>query len=66
MIYSAGEGQSALDRLSEADADPNSVFTRTLLPLLRADLPLTDAIKSEPGEDARARRVKQDHNQMPA
>ena len=46
VIYSAGEGQSALDRLSEADADPNSVFTRTLLPLLRADLPLTDAIKA--------------------
>ena len=40
MIYSAGEGQAALDRLSEADADPNSVFTRTLIPLLRADLPL--------------------------
>ena len=46
VIYSAGEGQAALDRLSEADADPNSVFTRTLLPLLRADLPLTDAIKA--------------------
>ena len=45
VVYSAGEGQSAMDRLSEADADPNSVFTRAFLPLLRADLPLLDAIK---------------------
>jgi hypothetical protein len=34
-----------MGRLSEADADPNSVFTRAFLPLLRADLPLLDAIK---------------------
>jgi hypothetical protein len=46
IIYSAGEGQTAIDRLSEADPDPNSVFTRTLLPLLRADVPLRDAIKA--------------------
>jgi uncharacterized caspase-like protein len=46
VVYSAGEGQSAMDRLSEADADPNSVFTRAFLPLLRADLPLLDAIKT--------------------
>jgi hypothetical protein len=45
VVYSAGEGQSAMDRLSEADADPNSVFTRAFLPLLRADLPLLDAVK---------------------
>ena len=45
VIYSAGEGQSAMDRLSVADTDPNSVFTREFLPLLRADLPLLDAIK---------------------
>ena len=46
VVYSAGEGQSAMDRLSDADSDPNSVFTRTFLPLLRADLPLHDAIKA--------------------
>lgn len=34
IIYSAAAGQSALDRLSETDPDPNSVFTRALLPLL--------------------------------
>jgi len=35
-----------MDRLSDADSDPNSVFTRTFLPLLRADLPLHDSIKA--------------------
>jgi formylglycine-generating enzyme required for sulfatase activity len=35
VMYSAGAGESALDRLSESDDNPNSVFTRSLLPLLR-------------------------------
>lgn len=34
ILYSAGIGQVALDRLSDNDSDPNSVFTRTLVPLL--------------------------------
>lgn len=34
MIYSAGVGEVALDRLSDSDGDPNSVFTRSFLPLL--------------------------------
>ena len=58
VVYSAGEGQSAMDRLSEADADPNSVFTRAFLPLLRADLPLLDAIKSSQGARLRARPLR--------
>jgi formylglycine-generating enzyme required for sulfatase activity/uncharacterized caspase-like protein len=33
-IYSAGFGQSALDRLGNDDASPNSVFTRVLAPAL--------------------------------
>ena len=33
VIYSAGVGEVALDRLSDNDADPNSVFTRSFLPL---------------------------------
>ncbi|MDR7125338.1 caspase family protein [Pseudotabrizicola sp. 4114] len=36
ILFSAGTGQSALDALSSADTDPNSVFTRALLPLLTA------------------------------
>ena len=34
VLFSAGLGQSALDSLSASDPDPNSVFTRSLLPLL--------------------------------
>lgn len=35
VMYSAGAGQSALDRLSDRDANPNSVFTRSLMPLIK-------------------------------
>lgn len=34
MLYSAGSGQQALDRLSDNDPAPNSVFTRELIPLM--------------------------------
>jgi len=34
VMYSAGVGEVALDRLSDSDPDPNSIFTRSLLPLL--------------------------------
>jgi formylglycine-generating enzyme required for sulfatase activity len=35
VLFSAGIGQTALDRMNDADRSPNSVFTRTLVPLLR-------------------------------
>jgi caspase domain-containing protein len=35
VMYSAGAGQAALDRLSDNDKDPNSVFTRSLVPLIK-------------------------------
>lgn len=34
VLYSAGIGQKALDRLGPDDTDPNSVFTRTFRPIL--------------------------------
>lgn len=34
VVYSAGVGEVALDRLSDSDTDPNSIFTRSFLPLL--------------------------------
>ncbi len=37
ILFAAGVGQTALDRLSEGDPNPNSVFTRNLLPLLETD-----------------------------
>ena len=66
VIFSAGAGQLALDRLNEADTARNSVFTRMLLPRL-----------SEPGLELRAlvsglRRDVRDlartvnHDQFPA
>ncbi|MEZ5925120.1 MAG: caspase family protein [Hyphomicrobiaceae bacterium] len=35
VLYSAGLGQTALDRLNDDDPDPNSVFTRKLIPILK-------------------------------
>lgn len=35
IMYAAGQGQAALDRMPNNDADPNSVYTRKLIPLLR-------------------------------
>lgn len=66
ILYSAGTGQTALDRLSDADADPNSVFTRNLLPYLRdPDRPLQEIAR-----DLRARVEAQaasiGHSQRPA
>ena len=46
VIFSAGAGQSALDRLSDADSNPNSVFTRVFVSALRTDLTLQAAIKT--------------------
>ncbi|MEM8634342.1 MAG: SUMF1/EgtB/PvdO family nonheme iron enzyme [Pseudomonadota bacterium] len=41
ILYSSGAGQTSLDRLSDADPSPYSVFTRELLPrLARTDRPL--------------------------
>ena len=43
---SAGTGQGALDALSPTDNNPNSVYTRTLLPLLKEPgLEVTDLAK---------------------
>jgi len=55
IMYSAGVGQTALDRLAEGDPHRNSVFTRSLIPLLRIPgLSLTET----------ARRVRRDVQQL--
>jgi hypothetical protein len=46
VVFSAGAGQSALDRLSDQDPDPNSVFTRVFARAIQADMTLQDAIKA--------------------
>lgn len=37
VMYSAGVGQEALDRLSDDDPHPNSVYTRKLIPLMKQE-----------------------------
>jgi len=65
VVFSASPGQSALDRLSEGDPDPNGVFTRVFVPLLRADVNLQDAVK---GAQAKVLELARsvDHDQLPA
>jgi hypothetical protein len=65
IVFSAGAGQSSLDRLSENDPVENSVFTRAFLPLLRSGLDLQEAVKSAQTQVvAMARSIKVD--QKPA
>jgi hypothetical protein len=66
ILFSAGAGQTALDRLGGSDRDPNSVFTRSLLPLLtRPDLSLPELARLLRGEvEATAATIG--HKQRPA
>jgi hypothetical protein len=66
VVYSAGAGQQALDRLDDADTNANSVFTRNLLPKLsQPGLELRDLVadlRVEVRDLARTRN----HAQFPA
>jgi formylglycine-generating enzyme required for sulfatase activity len=66
IMMSAGAGQEALDSLSATDPNPNSVYTRTLLPLLKEPgLEITDLAKRLRGNvEALAATVR--HEQRPA
>jgi TPR repeat protein len=64
ILYSAGRGQTALDRL-KTDSDPNSVYTRVLLKHLADPVPLTDLAKTLQGEVA-ALAQSGGHAQKPA
>lgn len=57
VLFSAGLGQEALDRLSDEDVDPNSVFTRRLVPAL-----LTPSIT----HNILAKRVQKDVSELAA
>lgn len=66
ILYSAGTGQTALDRLSNDDADPNSVFTRNLLPYLNdPDRPLQEIARDLRAE-VEAQAASIGHRQRPA
>lgn len=66
VIYSAGEGQTALDRLPSDTPDQRySVFTRHFLPLLSSDLYIEDAISEAQLRVSMAAET-QGHQQQPA
>jgi len=66
VLYSAGVGQTALDRLSDSDPNPNSVFTRTLVQLLaRPGMTVQEMAKATQAEVRRLAGTV-NHPQMPA
>ena len=66
VLFSAGIGQTALDRLYDGDENPNSVFTRNLVPLLKepglSHVQLAKRVQSD--VDKLARTIH--HEQQPA
>ena len=65
-FYAASRGEAALDRLYDGDRNPNSVFTRVLVPMLaRADLDLP-ALAREVREEVTRLARSVDHAQRPA
>ncbi|MGB2932632.1 MAG: caspase family protein, partial [Methyloceanibacter sp.] len=66
VLFSAGQGQSALDRLSETDANPNSVFTRTLLTEMEQPGQSMVQIAKRTQSKVRDLAAKVDHVQVPA
>jgi TPR repeat protein len=67
VIFSAGEGQEALDRLPDDKPDQKlSVFTRNLAPLLQSGAYLEDAIAEAQLETATMAATADGHLQHPA
>jgi formylglycine-generating enzyme required for sulfatase activity len=66
VLFAAGIGQTALDRLSTADRSPNSVFTRSLLPLLRQPGLTHLAIAKRVQTEVKALAATVGHLQQPA
>lgn len=66
ILYSAGIGEVALDRLSDNDSNPNSVFTRLLVPMIeRPDTSLVTLAKNVRAE-VKALAASVGHQQSPA
>lgn len=66
ILFSAGQGQSALDRLSDADKNNNSVFTRVLLQELDSHNLSMVQIAKNVQTKVKDLAAKIDHNQVPA
>jgi Caspase domain len=66
IMFAAGARESALDRLGDTDSDPNSIYTRKLLPLLKQPgLRLPDVAQRVRGE-VRQLAGTVGHRQSPA
>ena len=66
VLYSAGSGQAALDRLGDNDPHANSVFTRSLLvELAKTELSMVQVAKRTQAK-VRKLAAKVDHAQTPA
>ena len=66
VMYSAGQGQSALDRLSDGDREPTSLYTRTLrAKMLVAGLAITELAR-EVRDEVEATATRVNHEQRPA
>lgn len=66
IMYSAGIGQSALDRLSDDDQNENSVYTRELLPLLKQPGLSLLQMATRVRRRVRSSALQVNHNQVPA
>ena len=66
ILFSAGFGQTAADRLHDDDREPTSVYTRTLLRKIAVEgKPITDLAR-EVREDVEALAATVNHEQRPA
>lgn len=66
VIYAAGEGQQALDRLNDRDRSPNGVFTRVFKrEMLRAGVPIHQVLRNVRDEVFALARGE-GHEQVPA
>jgi hypothetical protein len=66
VVFSAGARQQALDRLSGPDPDPNSVFTRILLPKLKEPKLELRQLVADVRISVRDLALQQNHEQFPA
>jgi len=66
VLYSAGAGQTALDRLSDRDADPNSVFTRKFVQVLGTPGLTVQEVATRTRVEVHELAATVNHPQMPA
>jgi hypothetical protein len=66
VLYSAGVGQTALDRLSDNDPNPNSVFTRAFIEVLSKPEVSIQSMAKTTQQEVRRLAATVNHPQMPA